>query len=91
MTHFRRLMMIAVYVLISANLAQAQTAQPPAPADALSIAEIEAQLVAQDIHIEEIELRDLVVEVEGRDAAGREVELVLDRRTGAVLSRKFDD
>jgi len=30
------------------------------------------------------------VEVEGRDANGRKVELLIDRRTGETLSQKLD-
>ncbi|HEY6642056.1 PepSY domain-containing protein [Povalibacter sp.] len=71
-------------------LAQTQTTTPVEAADVLSIADIESRLVAQGIRIEEIELRDLVVEVEGRDANGREVELLVDRRTGEILSREMD-
>ena len=81
---------IAAPLLIFAGLSLAQT-QAQAPAGALSVAEIESRVVAQGISIEEIELRDSVVEIEGRDASGREVELLLDRRTGEILSRKFDD
>ena len=46
---------------------------------------------AQGIRVTELEVRDRLVEVEGRDASNREVELVVDRRTGEILSRRFDD
>ena len=63
-----------------------------APADALSIAEIVARLDAagyRDIH--EIEREHGRYEVEGRDAGGNPVELVVDARTGEVLRSKRDD
>lgn len=59
-------------------------------ADMLSLGDIESRLAAQGIKIQEIELRDLVVEVEGRDAQGRKVELLVDRRSGEILSQKLD-
>ena len=75
-------------------LAQAQTAPPqPAvttPANLLSLGEIESRLNSQGIKIREIEVRDLLLEIEGFDAQGREIEIVVDRRTGETLSHKFD-
>lgn len=62
---------------------------PPAT-EVLSLGEIESRLTAQGITIREVELRDRVVEVEGRDAQGRKVELLIDRRTGEILSNKPD-
>ena len=56
----------------------------------LSLGEIESRLTAQGITIREIELRDRVAEVEGRDTQGRKVELLIDRRTGEILSSKPD-
>jgi hypothetical protein len=41
--------------------------------------------------VKEIEVRDLLAEVDGFDAQGREVELVIDRRSGELLSHKYDD
>jgi hypothetical protein len=77
-------------LLGAGSLAIAQT--PPAPASntVLSIAEIESKVAAQGITIKEIELRDLVVEIEGYDANGHEVELLVDRRSGEILSRKVE-
>jgi hypothetical protein len=66
----------------------AQTAAPAT--EVLSLGEIESRLTAQGITIHEIELRDRVVEVEGRDAQGRKVELLIDRRSGEILSNKPD-
>ena len=67
-----------------------QTPPPAAVAKMLGLGEIESRLTAQGITIREIELRDVVVEVEGRDAQGRKVELLLDRRSGEILSQKPD-
>ena len=65
-------------------------AQTAPAADVLSLGEIETRLTAQGITIREIELRDRVVEVEGRNAQGRKVELLIDRRSGEILSNKPD-
>lgn len=86
----RALLPIAAACLLSfAGLAGAQT--PAQTSTLLGLGEIESRMSAQGITIEEIELRDRVAEVEGRDATGRKVELLLDRRTGEILSRKHDD
>ena len=80
-------------VIGAAGLASAQTAPPKpvaTPANVLSLGDIESRLVAQGIKIREIEVRDLLLEVEGYDAEGRKIELVIDRRTGETLSHKFD-
>jgi hypothetical protein len=63
---------------------------PAATAPVLSLGDIESRMTAQGITIREIELRDAVIEVEGRDAQGRQVELLVDRRSGEILSRKLD-
>ncbi len=60
------------------------------PANVLSVGEIESRLTAQGIKVKEIEVRDLLAEVEGYDAQGREIELVIDRRSGEMLSHKYD-
>ena len=60
-------------------------ADPLPSAELLSLGEIESRLTAQGITIKEIELRDLVVEIEGYDANGHEVELLVDRRSGEIL------
>jgi hypothetical protein len=87
----------AVTVAGGMNLALAQTQTPPpkasatAPANLLSLGEIESRLAAEGIKIKEIEVRDLLLEIEGYDAQGREIDLVIDRRTGETLSHKFDN
>lgn len=56
----------------------------------LSLGDLESRMTAQGITIREIELRDHVAEIEGRDAQGRKIELLVDRRSGEILSRKLD-
>lgn len=68
----------------------AQAPSPAAAAKTIGLCEIESRLTAEGITIREIELRDAVAEVEGRDAQGRKVELLLDRRSGEILSQKPD-
>lgn len=60
------------------------------PANVLSVGDIESRLGAQGIKVKEIEVRDLLAEVEGYDAQGREIEVVVDRRNGEILSHKYD-
>jgi hypothetical protein len=74
-----------------AQNAPEQAATVNVPANVLSIGEIENRLTAQGVKVKEIEVRDLLAEVEGYDAQGREVELVIDRRSGETLSHKYDD
>jgi hypothetical protein len=81
-----RPLLAGILALLSLS-AGAQQASSPA---LLSLGDIESRLTAQGIAIREIELRDSVVEVEGRDAQGRKVELLVDRRNGEILSRKLD-
>jgi hypothetical protein len=76
------------FMSVPAGAQQAST--PAASSPVLSLGDIESRLTAQGITIREIELRDAVVEVEGRDAQGREIELLVDRRSGEILSRKLD-
>ena len=72
-------------------------ANPPAtsaPATAgklLGLTEIESRLTAQGIRVKEMEVHDKVLEVDGFDAQGREIDLIVDRRNGEILSRKFDN
>jgi len=91
----RAVMLAAVVSLAGvAGAAWAQNAAEPVvkvPANALSVSEIESRLTAQGIKVKEIEIHDLLAEVEGYDAQGREVEMVIDRRTGETLSHKYDD
>jgi len=74
--------------ILFSSLAILGTGLAFAASDVLSLADIETRMTAQGIQIRELEIKDLVVEVEGRDAQGRKVELLIDRRTGEILSRK---
>lgn len=65
--------------------------QRAAGAKTLSLAELESGLTAQGMKVTEMDVKDLLLEVEAYDADGREIELVLDRRTGEILSKRFDD
>lgn len=73
-----------------AQNAPESTVTVPVPANVLSVGEIESRLTAQGIKVKEIEVRDLLAEVEGYDAQGREIEVVIDRRSGEMLSHKYD-
>jgi hypothetical protein len=92
----RNVLLAAVVAVagIGGAAAWAQTAAPEkvvsVPANVLSVGEIESRLTAQGIKVKEIEVRDLLAEVEGYDAQGREVEVVIDRRSGEMLSHKYD-
>jgi hypothetical protein len=89
-TLFNRTWLAALAVSLSL-LAIHVGAQTAAPAtEVLSLGEIESRLTAQGITIQEVELRNRVVEVEGRDAQGAKVELLIDRKTGEILSQKPD-
>ena len=92
----RALMLATVVTLAGAAGASAwaQNAPDPVvkvPANVLSVGEIESRLSAQGIKVKEIEVRDLLAEVEGYDAQGREIELMIDRRNGETLSHEYDD
>jgi len=79
-----------ILACMSLSVGAQQASTPAATSPVLSLGDIESRLTAQGITIREIELRDSVVEVEGRDAQGRKVELLVDRRNGEILSRKLD-
>jgi hypothetical protein len=72
----------------------AQVADPSASATnqpSLTLTEIEQILQKEGIRVTELEVKDRVVEAEGYDAQNREIEVLVDRRSGEVLSRNFDD
>lgn len=78
-------------VLPAVALALGAAVHIPAAAAAaglLTLDDIESRVTAQGIQVKSIELRDLLVEVEGRDANAQKVELLIDRRSGDVLSRE---
>lgn len=63
-----------------------------APAAAmLSLNDIEARVKARGYTVKEMKVRDKVVDVEARDAKGREYDLLIDRRSGETLYEKLDD
>lgn len=84
---------------VGAQTADATPAAVASPAGAaatgartmLSLTEIEKVANAQGVRVTELEVKDNVVEVEGRDSSNREVKLLVDRRSGEILSRRFDD
>jgi|SRR5687768_3301944 hypothetical protein len=67
------------------------TSTPVDTSQFLSLSEIESRLTAQGIRVEEMEVKDKVIEVEGRSTQDGKVELIVDRRSGEILSRKKDD
>jgi hypothetical protein len=75
----------------AATLAFAMDPAPEVEAPLLGLMDVESRLTAQGIRVTEMEVHDKVVEVEGYDAQGREIELIVDRRNAEILSRKFDD
>ncbi|WP_129775336.1 PepSY domain-containing protein [Peristeroidobacter soli] len=92
----RALVMAAVVTLAGVAGASAWAQSPTSgvvsvPANALSIGDIESRLSAQGIKVKEIKVRDLIAKVEGYDAQGREIEIVIDRRNGETLSHKYED
>lgn len=78
------------FPILLAFLAASASAQTTTTAAPLSLGNLESRMTAQGITIREIELRDHVAEIEGRDAQGRKIELLVDRRSGEILSRKID-
>lgn len=86
MTRLAAMLALAVAVALPGP-AMAQTATTPA---ILTLDEARAIATRSGmVQIEEISLDDDdgTWEIEGRDAAGREVELEIDARTGAVVER----
>ncbi|HLS82786.1 MAG TPA: PepSY domain-containing protein [Steroidobacter sp.] len=80
----------AVTLLTIASPTESAAAEPAADVQTLSLDEIERRLKAEGLVVEEMEIEGLIVEVDARDADGREVDLKIDRRTGEILARKFD-
>jgi hypothetical protein len=80
---------LACALSLAAVQVGAQTT-PPADDKVLSLGEIESRLTAQGFTIREVEVKSRVVEIEGRDAQGQKVELLVDRRTGEILSQQPD-
>ena len=70
--------------------AAAPTAGAPTERAMLSLTDIESRLKAQGLRTTEMEVRDRVLKVEARDANNREIDLLVDRRSGEILSRKVE-
>ncbi|WP_300538507.1 PepSY domain-containing protein [Sphingosinicella sp.] len=81
------------YVLPAAVLALAApfTACAAPAAKPMSFGAAEKHAAKQGVRADEIKIKRSTIKVEGRDDRNRKVELVLDRRTGEVLDRRFDD
>ncbi|MCP5339638.1 MAG: PepSY domain-containing protein [Sinobacteraceae bacterium] len=70
--------------------ANAQRRSPAnTPPKFLGLTEIENRIAARRIRIKEIDIRDKALEIEGYDSQNRKLELIVDRRSGEVLSRKL--
>ena len=57
----------------------------------MDIPALQARSIALGIRPTELEVKGTIAEIEGLDAKGRKVELTIDRRTGKVLHREFDN
>jgi hypothetical protein len=82
------------FVLPAAILALAAPFSACAAAPAakpMSFGAAEKHAAKHGIRADEIKIKRSTIKVEGRDNQNRKVELVLDRRTGEVLDRRFDD
>lgn len=98
----RAALAIGVLVFGLATLAQPTFAQAAAPAGAattlshasgnkLTLDEVHKRLAAKGITVTETEVRGLLLEAEGYDSSGREVEVGFDRSTGKELYTHYDD
>lgn len=81
--------LLGVSALAATASAQAFQEAQISTAGSMSLDEIERRVSAQGLNVTEIEVKGLLVEVEGYDAQGRKVKQVLDRRSGEVLSQKI--
>lgn len=68
----------------------ARTTTLKAGTPTLGLAELEQRISSQGLRVKEMKIKDLLLEVEAYDEQNREVELLIDRRSGEVLSREFD-
>lgn len=65
------------------------TLTPIPAAKTLSYEELEPRVTAQGLRISKAEVRDLLLKVTAYDSQHRKVKMMLDRRTGEVLSREI--
>lgn len=88
-------MKLAVCSLLLTQLcavtAQAQANSPLVRTATISVADLERVVENQGVHVKSAKVRDLLLRVEGVDAQGRKVELMVDRRTGEILSRQLQE
>jgi uncharacterized membrane protein YkoI len=84
------LIAIACALALSASAATAQNA--PANLSTQVTAEQARAIAANNgvVRISEIELDDGKWEIEGRDQSGREIEIDIDARTGAIIKKERD-
>jgi uncharacterized membrane protein YkoI len=84
------LIAIACALALSASAATAQNA--PANLSTQVTAEQARAIAANNgvVQISEIELDDGKWEIEGRDQSGREIEIDIDARTGAIIKKERD-
>lgn len=93
--------LIAAGILAGGTLALPAAAQQPMPPPIYQSApvehardfhELERMAMAEVPYIKKMEVRDMLLKVDGFDAQGMKVKLYMDRRTGNVLSRevKYD-
>lgn len=66
-------------------------AAPAASPPSMTFAALEDRAIALGIRPTELKIKGGTAEIEGRDADGRQVEVTIDPRTGAVLNREIDD
>ncbi|MFC3052517.1 PepSY domain-containing protein [Kordiimonas pumila] len=62
-----------------------------AASNTLSLTDLQAVVTNKGITSTEIKVKGLLLEIEGYDTAGREVELMLDRRSGDIMHFEYDD
>ena len=86
---------VAAYAQVAPTTPTPEATTPAATAPAsneamMSLTDIEQLLKGQGLRVTELEVKDRIVEVEAYDSSNREIDLIVDRRTGEILSRQFD-
>ncbi|MFC5520657.1 hypothetical protein [Polaromonas jejuensis] len=69
--------------------AQATLPPPISTVGVLPQSEMDRRIAAHGLYVTEMEIRDLLLKVEGYDSARRKVKLTLDRRNGDLLAREI--
>jgi hypothetical protein len=77
--------------LQSPGLPSVQSALPPpiSTAGVLPQSEMDRRVASYGLYVTEMEIRDLLLKVEGYDSEKRKVKLILDRRNGDLLAREI--